>query len=100
MVTLRLRNVVTNQAYFAWCLHGCYWRRAATAASVLSEIIQALLPYKTFQFGDILANLAGTALSLGLAYKLDFVRHRSHSQSSLYEAVEPEYNSTGSSEDI
>ncbi|KAK9898299.1 hypothetical protein P389DRAFT_31856 [Cystobasidium minutum MCA 4210] len=41
------------------------------SASVISEFAQTLVPSKTFQVGDILANIGGTAISLWLAYKLD-----------------------------
>lgn len=37
--------------------------------SILSEFVQSLLPYKTFQFGDIIANLLGTSLGIFLARK-------------------------------
>ncbi|KAE8221469.1 hypothetical protein CF319_g5180 [Tilletia indica] len=36
--------------------------------SIGSEFVQALLPYKAFQWGDILANMFGSALGLFLSY--------------------------------
>lgn len=38
-----------------------------TVGSILSEYVQSLLPYKTFQCGDIIANLLGTTLAILLA---------------------------------
>ncbi|KAI3625296.1 hypothetical protein CBS9595_000657 [Malassezia furfur] len=36
-----------------------------------SEFVQSLLPYKTFQLGDILANLAGSSIGLYVAYHVE-----------------------------
>ena len=49
------------------------WRRTVliiAAASVLEELSQALVPARTFDFGDMAANLAGIALFGGLAVGL------------------------------
>ncbi|KDR75156.1 hypothetical protein GALMADRAFT_140692 [Galerina marginata CBS 339.88] len=44
---------------------------------ILSEFVQAALPYKVFQWGDILANLLGSTLGLCLAHYLErYYRHR------------------------
>lgn len=44
---------------------------------IVSEFVQALLPYKTFQIGDIAANLLGSSLGLWLAWNLErYYRHR------------------------
>ena len=40
----------------------------------MSEFVQAALPYKTFQIGDIAANLLGTACGLYGSTRLD--RHQ------------------------
>lgn len=48
------------------------WRRTVliiAAASVLEELSQGLLPARTFDFGDIAANLAGIALCGTLAQR-------------------------------
>ena len=49
------------------------WRRTVlviAAASVLEELSQGLFPARTFDFGDMAANLAGIALFGGLAVGL------------------------------
>ncbi|GAA5883441.1 hypothetical protein JCM16303_003800 [Sporobolomyces ruberrimus] len=36
---------------------------------IFSEFVQSLLPYKTFQFGDVFANLLGSGLGLWISWK-------------------------------
>ncbi|KAG8679129.1 hypothetical protein FRC08_017202 [Ceratobasidium sp. 394] len=43
---------------------------------VISEIFQSLFPNKTFQVGDILANLLGSTVGLYVAYMIE--RHHRH----------------------
>jgi len=44
---------------------------------ILSEIVQSFLPYKEFQFGDVVANLLGSSVGLFTAYHLErYYRHR------------------------
>ncbi|EPT04527.1 hypothetical protein FOMPIDRAFT_1156744 [Fomitopsis schrenkii] len=44
---------------------------------IVSEFVHSLLPYKTFQIGDIAANLLGSSLGLYIAYYLErYYRHR------------------------
>ncbi|KAL0578282.1 hypothetical protein V5O48_003693 [Marasmius crinis-equi] len=44
---------------------------------ILSEIIQSMLPYKEFEFGDIAANLLGATIGLYSAFHLErYYRHR------------------------
>ncbi|KZO98937.1 hypothetical protein CALVIDRAFT_561864 [Calocera viscosa TUFC12733] len=44
---------------------------------IVSEFVQALLPYKTFQVGDIAANLLGSSVGLWLSWNLErYYRHR------------------------
>ncbi|CAA7261737.1 unnamed protein product [Cyclocybe aegerita] len=44
---------------------------------VLSEFVQAALPYKEFQFGDIVANILGSIVGLCAAFYLErYYRHR------------------------
>ncbi|KAG9102226.1 hypothetical protein FS749_011655 [Ceratobasidium sp. UAMH 11750] len=43
---------------------------------VISEIVQSLFPNKTFQVGDILANLLGSTVGLYAAYMIE--RHHRH----------------------
>ena len=56
------------------------WRNASLILTALtcflvggigSEIVQSLLPYKVFQFGDIVANLLGSSLGLFFSYHLE-----------------------------
>ncbi|KAL0956334.1 hypothetical protein HGRIS_002485 [Hohenbuehelia grisea] len=44
---------------------------------ILSEFVQSMLPYKVFQFGDVVANLLGSSLGLFIAYHLEkYYRYR------------------------
>jgi len=44
---------------------------------ILSEFVQAALPFKQFEWGDVLANLVGSSLGLYIAYHLErYHRHR------------------------
>ncbi|KAI0030804.1 hypothetical protein K488DRAFT_53419 [Vararia minispora EC-137] len=44
---------------------------------IASEFVQSLLPYKNFQFGDIVANLLGSSIGLLSAYHAErYHRHR------------------------
>ncbi|KAH7108159.1 hypothetical protein BKA62DRAFT_681262 [Auriculariales sp. MPI-PUGE-AT-0066] len=73
-----------------------YWRIAPSiftitlcslCASVVSEFVQALLPYKEFQHGDVAANVLGSLIGwlgkLG-AYTADRIRRRRRAISALY----------------
>ncbi|WVF68022.1 hypothetical protein IAT40_002784 [Kwoniella sp. CBS 6097] len=54
---------------------------------IVSEFVQSMLPWKTFQFGDIVANLFGSTLFLYLAH-LAHKRHlRKLELSSLYQPL-------------
>ncbi|KAI0339809.1 hypothetical protein BDW22DRAFT_1360828 [Trametopsis cervina] len=57
---------------------------------ILSEVVQSLLPYKEFQFGDIVANLLGSSVGLYIAYYLErYYRHR-REISRLYRPLNPD----------
>jgi len=44
---------------------------------IVSEIVQSMLPYKTFDWGDVLANLLGSSLGLYTSFRLErYYRHR------------------------
>ncbi|KAI0075749.1 hypothetical protein K474DRAFT_1646117 [Panus rudis PR-1116 ss-1] len=44
---------------------------------IVSEFVQSMLPYKEFQFGDVVANLLGSSIGLYVAYHLErYYRHR------------------------
>jgi hypothetical protein len=63
-----------------------FWRHSALiftaftcffCGGILSEFVQAALPFKNFEWGDVLANLVGSSLGLYLAYHLEkYYRHR------------------------
>jgi glycopeptide antibiotics resistance protein len=46
----------------------------AYSVSVISECVQALVPYRSFDLHDIIANLLGTTLGLGIAVCIDSIR--------------------------
>ncbi|SGY82190.1 BQ5605_C009g05551 [Microbotryum silenes-dioicae] len=46
--------------------------------SIGSEFVQSLLPYKTFQWGDVVANILGT--TLGITLSRSWTRHREKAQ--------------------
>ncbi|WVQ85883.1 hypothetical protein IAT38_008051 [Cryptococcus sp. DSM 104549] len=61
---------------------------------IVSEFVQATLPWKTFQFGDILANLLGSTLFLYLAH-LAYSRHLKRQElSSLYQPLSAQSSAT------
>ncbi|KAN0132117.1 hypothetical protein V8E53_010154 [Lactarius tabidus] len=51
---------------------------------IVSEVVQSLLPYKTFQFGDVVANLLGSGIGLYVAYHLERYYRRRREISRLY----------------
>jgi len=51
---------------------------------IVSEYVQSLLPYKTFQFGDIVANILGSGIGLYIAYHLERYYRRRREISRLY----------------
>ncbi|GAA5905900.1 hypothetical protein JCM6882_009065 [Rhodosporidiobolus microsporus] len=51
---------------------------------ILSEVVQSLLPYKTFQPGDILANLLGSSLGVFVSSKLAARQRRDAELRRLY----------------
>jgi len=66
---------------------------------VISEIVQSFFPNKTFQAGDILANLLGSTVGLYAAYVIE--RHHRHRReiARLYQPLGPGEPSPASSED-
>ncbi|KAF8265461.1 hypothetical protein EI94DRAFT_1588784 [Lactarius quietus] len=51
---------------------------------IVSEFVQSLLPYKTFQFGDVVANLLGSGIGLYVAYHLERYYRQRREISRLY----------------
>ncbi|GAA5993761.1 hypothetical protein JCM11641_001012, partial [Rhodosporidiobolus odoratus] len=54
---------------------------------ILSEYLQSLLPYKTFQPGDILSNLLGSLLGIFLSHNLSTKRRREGELRRLYRTI-------------
>ncbi|ORY40074.1 hypothetical protein BCR35DRAFT_311428 [Leucosporidium creatinivorum] len=52
-----------------------------------SEVVQGWLPYKTFQWGDIVANLLGSTLGIYLAHRLSLHHRRQAEIRRLYQPV-------------
>jgi len=75
----------TGQFYFVLDVdedmrHILFWRYFVLGFSgvvclvlggIISEFVQSLLPAKTFQWGDVVANLLGASLGLFTAYRLE-----------------------------
>jgi len=56
---------------------------------ILSEFVQSMLPYKTFQSGDVYANLLGSTCGLLISYNLErYYRHR-REIARLYTPLDP-----------
>ncbi|GAA5912927.1 uncharacterized protein JCM6883_006260 [Sporobolomyces salmoneus] len=64
-------NDEARKAWVGWRL----WNELITfgvcciIGGIFSEFVQSLLPYKTFQFGDVFANLLGSGLALWWSWK-------------------------------
>jgi VanZ family protein len=66
---------------------------------IVSEIVQSMLPYKNFDFGDVVANLLGSGIGLCLAYYIErYYRHR-REISRLYRPLNADYISDSDEED-
>lgn len=66
------------------------WIVCFAAGGLGSEIVQSLLPYKTFQWLDVLANFAGSALGLFFSYHAE-KRYRTRREiERLYEPLDQE----------
>ncbi|KAF8513147.1 hypothetical protein BU17DRAFT_53464 [Hysterangium stoloniferum] len=84
-------GVATGVFYFIWDVDDearriWIWRNSGLILTgiicfffggFISEVIQSLLPYKQFDFGDVIANLLGSMLGLWVSYHLErYYRHR------------------------
>jgi len=54
---------------------------------IVSEIVQGLLPYKKFDYGDVLANLLGSGLGLTVSYHIERYYRRRREISKLYKPL-------------
>nr|GAT53219.1 predicted protein [Mycena chlorophos] len=62
---------------------------------ILSEFVQSMLPYKEFQFGDIVANLLGSSIGLMVSYHLERYYRTRREIARLYQPLD-----AGSSSDL
>jgi len=65
----------------------------------MSEFVQSLLPYKTFQIGDVVANLLGSGLALYLSSKYAQERRREKELRRLYVRMDEMDDELDSDED-
>ncbi|KAF7428276.1 hypothetical protein PC9H_007497 [Pleurotus ostreatus] len=66
---------------------------------IMSEFVQSMLPYKEFQFGDVVANLMGSSVGLYVAYHLEkYYRYR-REIARLYRPIETDYSSDDSEDE-
>ncbi|KAM0789945.1 hypothetical protein ACM66B_006785 [Microbotryomycetes sp. NB124-2] len=63
--------------------------------SIGSEFVQSLLPYKTFQWGDVVANLLGTSLGVWFARRLTLNARRAAELRRLYQPLNSENRGGG-----
>ncbi|KAK8850407.1 hypothetical protein IAR55_004325 [Kwoniella newhampshirensis] len=61
---------------------------------IISEFVQSSLPWKTFQFGDIVANLLGSTLFLYLAHLAHTRLRKRQELSTLYQPLSAQSSST------
>ncbi|THH28744.1 hypothetical protein EUX98_g5440 [Antrodiella citrinella] len=85
-----------------------FWRRSPLIftgfvcfilGGIVSEFIQSLLPYKSFQFGDIVANILGSSIGLLVAYYLERYYRRRREISQLYRPLNTSVESLSDGED-
>ncbi|PWN42121.1 hypothetical protein IE81DRAFT_366856 [Ceraceosorus guamensis] len=87
---------------------GWIWRNAPLllsgvtcflAGGIGSEFVQAMLPYKTFQWGDVLANLLGSSLGLFASYHFERRFRTRREIERLYQPLDVEMYGDGFSEE-
>jgi len=59
---------------------------------ILSEFVQAALPYKEFDMGDIAANLLGSSIGLVISFYLEKYYRRRREIARLYRPLDAEYS--------
>ncbi|CAL1706485.1 unnamed protein product [Somion occarium] len=67
---------------------------------IVSEFVQSMLPYKEFQFGDVVANLLGSAIGLYIAYNLERYYRSRREISRLYRPLDTDYLSSEDEDDL
>jgi len=73
-----------------------FWRHSALiftgfvcffCGGILSEIVQSMLPYKEFQFSDVVANLFGSSIGLFSSYHLERYYRKRREIARLYQPL-------------
>jgi glycopeptide antibiotics resistance protein len=84
-------SVLTFGIYFIWkrsrTKNVILTGTIAYSVSVISECVQAILPYRTFDLHDILANLMGVTLGLVIAICVDSIRMAWNSSRNQYSEI-------------
>ncbi|KAJ7235465.1 hypothetical protein B0H12DRAFT_1141621 [Mycena haematopus] len=74
-----------------------FWRNSALiitgfvcffCGGILSEFVQSMLPYKEFQFGDVVANLLGSSVGLFASYHMERYYRKRREIARLYQPLD------------
>jgi VanZ family protein len=74
-----------------------FWRNSALiitgfvcffCGGILSEFVQSMLPYKEFQFGDVVANLLGSSVGLLASYHMERYYRKRREIARLYQPLD------------
>ncbi|KAJ7452343.1 hypothetical protein B0H11DRAFT_1741991 [Mycena galericulata] len=74
-----------------------FWRHSALiftgfvcffCGGILSEFVQSMLPYKEFQFGDVVANLLGSSIGLFASYHMERYYRKRREIARLYQPLD------------
>ncbi|KAJ7774514.1 hypothetical protein DFH07DRAFT_102042 [Mycena maculata] len=74
-----------------------FWRHSALiftgfvcffCGGILSEFVQSMLPYKEFQFGDVVANLLGSSVGLLASYHMERYYRKRREIARLYQPLD------------
>ncbi|KAH8828277.1 hypothetical protein DL96DRAFT_1165632 [Flagelloscypha sp. PMI_526] len=85
-----------------------FWRHAPLiitifaccfCGGILSEVVQSFLPGKSFDFGDVAANLLGSSIGITIAYYLEKAYRRQREIRRLYQPLDAESQSDGDDDD-
>jgi len=66
---------------------------------ILSEFVQSMLPYKEFQFGDVVANLLGSSIGLFASYHMERYYRKRREIARLYQPLDSGSMSDSEDED-
>jgi len=85
-----------------------FWRYSGLMASsficlflggIVSEIVQSLLPYKRFEFGDVVANLLGASLGLYISFHIESYYRKRREIARLYKPLHDDGGASTDDED-